>query len=201
MAVSDRIAQSRADYFTREAPTRIDIRPESSSGGEGFFGRDGLTFRDVLDAVNPLNHIPIVSDLFASATEHKASTASRLAGGTLLGGPIGFVASLATVIFEHATGQSPAMAAYAAATGKRSTTQIASATPSPETEPMELASLAPAAAATSAAPTMNQSSTAPISTKDKAVLDLFGHGESAHDSYRKAQMLPYLRDVSRSQVL
>jgi hypothetical protein len=198
MAISDRIAQARMDYFTREAPTRIDIRPEAKANSDqSFFGKDGLTFRDVIDAVNPLNHIPIVSDLFASATEHKPSTASKLIGGTLLGGPIGFVASLATVMFENATGESPTQAAYAALTNtKTPPTQLAAAAPQTPPEPIELAALSPAAA-----PTMNQSPRKPISTKDKAVLDLYGTSTSAHTSYRNAQMLPYLRDVSVSKVL
>jgi len=201
MAISDRIAQARMDYFTREAPTRIDIRPTPENGGDqAFFGKDGLTFRDVIDAINPLNHIPIVSDVFASATDHKASTASKLIGGTLLGGPIGFVASLATIIFENATGESPTQAAYAALTGTTAQpTQLADVTPP---EPVELAGLSPAASpAAMSAPTMNQSTTAPISTKDKAVLDLYGTSTSAHASYRNAQMLPYLRDVTTSKML
>ena len=199
MTISDRIAQSRIDYFTREAPTRIDVRPEPETSETAFFGKDGLTFRDVIDAINPLNHIPIVSDLFASATDHKASTASKLIGGTLLGGPIGFVASLATVIFENATGESPTQAAYAALTGTTAQpTQLADVIPP---EPVELAALNPAASPAMSAPTMNQSTTAPISTKDKTVLDLYGTSTSAHASYRNTQMLPYLRDVTRSQVL
>ena len=199
MTISDRIAQSRIDYFTREVPTRIDVRPEPETSETAFFGKDGLTFRDFIDAINPLNHIPIVSDLFASATDHKASTASKLIGGTLLGGPIGFVASLATVIFENATGESPTQAAYAALTGTTAQpTQLADVKPP---EPVELAGLNPAASPAMSAPTMNQSTTAPISTKDKTVLDLYGTSTSAHASYRNAQMLPYLRDVTRSQVL
>ena len=203
MTVSDRIAQTRSDYFTREVPTRIDVHPEPTQGSDStFFGKDGLTFRDVVDAINPLNHIPIISDLFASATEHKASTASKLVGGTLLGGPIGFVASLANVIFEEAAGKSPAMAVYAAITEDNATTQVASAEPEALGEPLELAELSPTAGLPAVpASTMNHSDTAPLSTKDKAILDLYGAGASAHSSYRKAQMLPYLRDVSRSQVL
>jgi hypothetical protein len=204
MALSDRIAQSRSDYFTREAPTRIDIRPQSAaSGGESsFFGEDGLTFRDVLDAVNPLNHIPVISDMLASATGHTASTASRLVGGTLMGGPIGFVASLASVIFESSTGASPAQAVYAALTDEPpASTQLAEASPEAADTPMELASLAPAGVSERTPPSVTPTTSAPLSTSDKAVLDLYGSSASAHDSYRKAQMLPYLRDVNRSQVL
>lgn len=145
MPVSSHITQARLDYFNAQGATRINIRPEPSETiGQSLFGKDGLTFGDVLDAVNPLNHIPIVSDLFASVTEHTPSAASRLVGGALLGGPIGFVASLASVIFEGETGNTPAQAVYAALTSDApAPTQLAAVT---DTQAVELASLSPAAA-------------------------------------------------------
>lgn len=110
MPVSTQIADARAGYFS-DSPTAIDIRPDSKGG---FFGEDGLSFRDVLDAINPLNHIPIISGVVESLTGHEASTGSKLIGGALLGGPIGFVASLAGEIYKSETGQSVANAVYAA---------------------------------------------------------------------------------------
>ena len=187
------IAQEREDV------TRVDIRPDSAkaSGGKDFFGPDGLSFRDVLDAINPLNHIPIVSDIFADATGHTASTASRLAGGALIGGPIGLVASLGSVIFEDATGSTPSQAVYAALTGE-DTTHVAQATTADAPETTELAALAPA----SSAPEMlNEAVAAAAPTASNPVLDLYGGSESAHASYKKAQLLPYLRDVNSSKIL
>ena len=35
------------------------------------FGKDGLSFGDVLDAINPLNHIPVVSDIYSNLTGEK----------------------------------------------------------------------------------------------------------------------------------
>lgn len=199
-----------------DSTTRIDIRPEQQAKA-GFFGEDGPGFRDVLDAINPLNHIPIVADLLESATGHKVSTASQLIGGTLLGGPIGFMASLAGVIFKDATGKTPTDAVYAALTGDDTTavasavapaekTQQTAAVESAEPEVMQLASLAPAAAAPVEAVTSQLQAQATTNTaltaKDKAVLDLYGNSaRSAHHSYQKAQMLPYLRDVTTSKVL
>ena len=134
MPISDQIAAARAAYFER--PTKIDVRPE---GKDSFFGADGLSFRDALDAINPLNHIPIVSDLFENLTGHEASTGSKLIGGTLLGGPIGFVASLAGVIYKNETGESVVGTAYAAITGDESVA-VASAEQS-EDQPERLGAL------------------------------------------------------------
>jgi hypothetical protein len=180
--------------------TKIDITPAASTAkpsekGE-FFGEDGLSFRDVLDAVNPLNHIPLVSSWFEKETEHTPSTASKLAGGALLGGPIGFVASLASVIFEHAVGQSPSDAVYAALSGGDTpTTELASADSSPAISPAteQVAALETPVAAPRAAR---------ASGTGNAVLDLYGNSPaSAHASYQKMQLLPYLKDVSTTKIL
>ncbi len=215
---------------TSEPPSRVDIYPPSPTAAAakpgGFFSEQGPSFRDILDAINPLNHIPIVSSLFEEATGHKASTVSRLAGGALLGGPIGFVASLASVIFESEIGASPAETLYAAMTGDKvtpastqvaqadqppqgSTTQVADAQINPaihgdaalalaSLEPSTQAALATAAQTASARTTTDAAQTIANST----VLSLYGDsGNSAHASYKKAQLLPYLKDVTVSRVL
>jgi hypothetical protein len=213
MTISNQIAQARLDYFNHTQPAGSAAAPEplgSATAEQGLFGKDGLTFGDVLDAVNPLNHIPIISDLFASATGSAPSAASKLAGGALMGGPIGFVASLATVIFEQATGTSPVQAVTAALTGEGATseTEVASAKPAQEAASVttnggvQLASLNPASSAITAQMEANHVEDAVFSTKEKAVLDLYGDsGSSAHDSYRKAQLRPYLQDVTVSKLL
>lgn len=66
-----------------------------SAGLSSLFGDDGLTFRDVLDLVNPLQHIPLVGNLYRRLTGDILDPAMRLAGGALFGGPIG--AGLAAV--------------------------------------------------------------------------------------------------------
>ena len=215
MTVSPQIAQARLDYFNRTPSAGSEAAPESLGGTtaeQGLFGKDGLTFGDVLDAVNPLNHIPIVSDLFASTTGSAPSAASKLVGGALMGGPIGFIASLANVIFEQATGASPIQAVVAAFSGEStaSETQVASAKQAQEEAnastttngAVQLASLNPAGSAITAQLEANRVEDAVFSSKEKAVLDLYGDsGSSAHDSYRKAQLRPYLQDVTVSKLL
>ena len=68
-----------------------------------FFGADGFDFGDLLDVINPLQHLPIISSIYRTLTGDEISPASRLAGGALYGGPIGFVSALATAVIEDAT--------------------------------------------------------------------------------------------------
>lgn len=70
-----------------------------------FFGDDGVTFWDMLDVVNPLQHIPIVSTAYRAITGDELDPGARLAGGTLFGGPIGLAASAFNVILENNTGK------------------------------------------------------------------------------------------------
>ena len=49
-----------------------------------FFGSDGFNFKDVLDLINPLHHIPIVGAVYRSLSNDKIAPAIKLAGGALL---------------------------------------------------------------------------------------------------------------------
>ncbi len=89
---------------------------------------DDVSFDDILEAINPLNHIPLISGYFTStaksintagyesAADESAQNnqntykdnpimplASMVAGG-LIGGVIGLVSAAVNVIFEQATG-------------------------------------------------------------------------------------------------
>lgn len=54
-----------------------------------FFGSDGFNFKDVLDLINPLHHIPIVGAVYRSLSDDKIAPAIKLAGGALFGGAAG----------------------------------------------------------------------------------------------------------------
>jgi len=62
-------------------------------------------FDDVLDIVNPLQHIPVVSTLYRAATGDKIGDLERVAGDTLYGGLTGLGSSLANIAFKHITGK------------------------------------------------------------------------------------------------
>jgi len=170
----------------------------AAQGSEGFLGADGLTWRDVVDTLNPLEHIPFISTLFNEMTGHTPSAASQLAGGALIGGPLGFLASIANVIFQDQTGKGVGGSMLAALTGEEAEAST------------QLASLeAPAAVGADADLVTNDvvardlpAAAVPSPAGGRAVLDLYGSSPaSAHSSYKKAQLRPYLQDVNVSKVL
>ncbi len=69
------------------------------------FGADGFTFLDFIDIINPLQHIPVVGTLYREMTGDQIDPGSRIAGGSLFGGPIGAAVSLVDVAVEQSSGQ------------------------------------------------------------------------------------------------
>ena len=86
----------------KEAPNAGDVDDD-----EGFklFGNDGFTFLDFLDIINPLQHIPVIGNLYRELTGDTLDPGSRVLGGTLFLGPVGTVVSLANVLVDDATGR------------------------------------------------------------------------------------------------
>lgn len=92
---------------------RLPSRPEERDSGEApvgirndnFFGEDGFGIADLIDIVNPLQHIPGVSTVYRAMTGDEISQGARLAGGTLYGGPLGFASALADNVSEDVTGR------------------------------------------------------------------------------------------------
>jgi hypothetical protein len=63
-----------------------------------------VTFRDILEFINPLQHLPIVGSIYRAATGETISSFGRIVGGLLLGGPIGFVAAAVNAAIDNETG-------------------------------------------------------------------------------------------------
>jgi hypothetical protein len=88
--------------------------PQAPKDGHPLFGKDGFTFSDFLDIINPLQHIPVVSSIYRAVTGDQIDPGARLAGGGLFGGPIGLVVSMVSGMVEEATGKDPGEHALAA---------------------------------------------------------------------------------------
>lgn len=70
-----------------------------------FWGEDGFTFGDILDLINPLQHILIVGTIYRAVTGDDISTGSRIIGGGLFGGVFGVGAAVASAIIEEVSGE------------------------------------------------------------------------------------------------
>ncbi len=95
----------------RGAPERADNQP--------------LSFWDMLDVINPLQHIPVVNTIYRELTGDTIKTPIKLIGATAIGGPIGFAAAMADSLLSEATGKDFGEHAMAAFTGPSADTQFA----------------------------------------------------------------------------
>ncbi|MBL4864620.1 MAG: hypothetical protein JKY63_07035 [Rhodobiaceae bacterium] len=66
---------------------------------------DGLSFDDLLDAINPLQHLPIISTLYREITGDEIKPAARIVGGAIFGGPVGAGFAIAEAVLEEASGE------------------------------------------------------------------------------------------------
>ncbi len=75
---------------------------KSSDPGSGDLD---FSFDDLVDIVNPLQHLPIVGTLYRAITHDTIKTPEKIAGDTLYGGLWGFVSSVADTAFQALTGK------------------------------------------------------------------------------------------------
>lgn len=80
--------------------------------------------RGLIDIVNPLQHIPVVSTIYRHFTGDTISPAAKIAGGTLYGGPVGGGLALADVAFENINGHDAGETVLAAFTGAGDTPPV-----------------------------------------------------------------------------
>ena len=91
------IGQSLSWAQGKDAP-KPQGAPAVASNGKSFWD-------NVLDIVNPLEHLPVIGAIYRNITGDKPGDLEKVAGDTLYGGPIGLASSLADVAFEKITGK------------------------------------------------------------------------------------------------
>ncbi|HEU5048032.1 MAG TPA: hypothetical protein VFT64_09360 [Rickettsiales bacterium] len=161
-------------------PTATALTPTGSSSS-------GLSFGDILDAVNPLQHIPVVSSVYRTLTGGTISATSQIAGdaiyglalggGTLVSAAIGAAPSVA----ENVTGVDVAKAAVNAVTGNSSS----SLTGAKETALVPNADADLSSAPVSSAPT----------TQTAALFPFDKNPATTAAQYHKAQILGHVNNL------
>ena len=93
-----------------DAAARIFHQRSDEVGG--YVGEAGpheatgdFTFEDLIDLVNPLQHIPGVASLYREITGDQISPPAEVLGGLLYGGPVGFVSAMANTLVREASGR------------------------------------------------------------------------------------------------
>ncbi|WP_374632693.1 hypothetical protein [Ferrovibrio sp.] len=80
-------------------------QPAAEKPRRGLFGPEGFSFSAFLDIINPLQHIPVVGTIYRAVTGDTIENGSRMLGGALFGGPIGFIVSAINGMIEESTGK------------------------------------------------------------------------------------------------
>lgn len=66
-----------------------------------------ISFADILDVINPLQHIPGLNLVYREITGDKIASPAAIMGGALYGGLIGFAGAMAAAAFEALAGETP----------------------------------------------------------------------------------------------
>ncbi len=74
---------------------------------------EGASFGEVLDAVNPLHHIPVVSSIYRAISGDTIGFGPRLIGAAIFGGPLGLIFAGISALIEEASGGNVAEQALA----------------------------------------------------------------------------------------
>ncbi|HWA03685.1 MAG TPA: hypothetical protein VG819_09155 [Rhizomicrobium sp.] len=120
------------------APRPPAAKPPSTGDGPGGDSDFHVSFDDLIDIVNPLQHLPVVGTLYRAITHDHIKTPEKIAGDALYGGLWGFVSSLADTVFEKITGHDVGDTVLAFLTGRH------------DAAPRAVAGAGPAAAAAAA---------------------------------------------------
>ena len=112
----DTIASNFAALGTKNAPKNaLSYRMQDQASQQAKpFG-----FYDLLDMVNPLQHIPLVNVAYRKITGDEIRGAPQIIGGAIFGGALGAAGGLANVIIQEETGKGFADNALALASGKK----------------------------------------------------------------------------------
>jgi hypothetical protein len=85
-----------------DALTPMPLSPYTSTASLDGAG----VFDEVIDVINPLQHIPFVSQLYQAIANDPISVGAKVIGGGLFGGAIGAASSAVTAMVEGINGES-----------------------------------------------------------------------------------------------
>ncbi len=98
-----RLDRVRDEKF--QSPTGTRYSGETANTDSNGFTQGSLSFADLIDTINPLQHIPVVSTIYRTITDDDISPVAKIAGDSLFLGPVGAVGALVDVAVETVTGK------------------------------------------------------------------------------------------------
>jgi hypothetical protein len=166
-----------------------------AEGGTSFF-------ENLLDVINPLQHIPVVSTIYRAISGDEIAAPAQLIGGALFGGPMGLASAAANLMFEEVSGDDLAGHALALVGDAVDTPELANAMAATPTNTPPVPSLT-SLSATEAAPltvpnTATTNTATQVATRDTGP-DIIWNGPRVLPSLARATpILPDAAGTDRS---
>jgi hypothetical protein len=113
----DRDPPTVPTYHLFDQPTDKAVLAARSRPWSG----DHFSFHDLLDIINPLQHLPIISTIYRYVTGDDIGAVPRIVGDTLYGGPIGFITGVVGATLKQESGEDAGEHMIAMITGKPGT--------------------------------------------------------------------------------
>jgi hypothetical protein len=153
--------------------------PPAPSHVTPWHSASGFGFRDILDIINPLQHLPVIGSIYRWLTGDRPGVVAQIAGDALYGGPIGFGVSVLSAATEDSQGRDLGEQAITAIFGNHassSTSAVAAQTPAaPAASPVATSSAAvPAASTAAAAPPLPTVAPMPMALPARQPIPLYG---------------------------
>jgi|SRR5579862_4701088 len=87
--------------------------------GTTLWSHGSFGFKDLLDIINPLQHLPVIGSIYRYLTGDEPSGGARIVGDAIYGGPIGFGAGVVSAMLTDDDGRDVGERALAWAFGPR----------------------------------------------------------------------------------
>ncbi|MBF0268064.1 MAG: hypothetical protein HQL44_05700 [Alphaproteobacteria bacterium] len=95
------------NIYETHPPPAPSVSHAAPKGDQAPFANqsDTPSFWDFVDAINPLQHLPVVSTIYRAITGDEIAPVPRIVGGMLFGGPLGLIGAIANETVRQDTGQ------------------------------------------------------------------------------------------------
>src|ERR1700761_9510186 len=70
-----------------------------------FCAGKSFSFHDILDAINPLQHLPVISTIYRAITHEQIGNVAEVVGDGIYGGVIGLASGVLNVAVKEITGK------------------------------------------------------------------------------------------------
>jgi len=146
------VQQTEPPVNTQNATQPSEAQQAESETSIKWWSKDSFSFKDILDMINPLQHLPIISTLYRAWSGEGIGAVARVVGGAIYGraGGIGsLVSSMVNAVIGAFTGKDVGERVYAAlfgGSGAAETQAVASKPAENQLQARALLAAAPVAA-------------------------------------------------------